>query len=181
MNQLWKYFRNYMYFGVSIKLILKYVFSNLKGSIVLFLSPWSKNRLRLVFAVKISKPCRLCFSFLPPANEVGEGYVFTRVCLSTGRGSTYAGPPPGQVHPPGTKYTPWDQETPRPGTSPGPGTPPPDQIHPPGPGTHPLDQVHAPGPGTPLDQVHPQIRYTPRTRYTPQSGACWEIQATNRR
>ena len=112
---------------------------------------------------------KIRFSFLPPANEVCEGYVFTRVCLSTGRGSTYAGPPPGQVHPPGTRYTPWDQETPPTRyipwtryTSPRPDTPP-------GPGTHPVDQVHAPWPGTSLDQVHPQIRYTPRTRYTPRA------------
>ena len=29
---------------------------------------------------------KIRFSFLPPANEVCEGYVFTRVCLSTGGG-----------------------------------------------------------------------------------------------
>ena len=53
-----------------------------------------------------------------------EGYVFTRVCLST-VGSTWAGTPQDQVHPPGpgilprTRYTSWDQVHP-----PGPGTPP---------------------------------------------------------
>ena len=41
-----------------------------------------------------------------------EGYIFTRVCLSTG-GSIWAGTPQDQVHPPGTRYT-----------SQGPGTPP---------------------------------------------------------
>ena len=47
----------------------------------------------------------LTFTLLPPANEVCEGYVFTRVCLSTGGGSTWAGTPllgrytPGQVPP----------------------------------------------------------------------------------
>ena len=58
---------------------------------------------------------------LPLANEVCEGYVFTRVCLSTG-GSTWAGIPPepgtpassDQVHHnPQTRYTP-----PRPSTPP---------------------------------------------------------------
>ena len=39
---------------------------------------------------------------LPPANEVCEGYVFTRVCLSMGDGGRY---PPQKVHPPG-RYTP---------------------------------------------------------------------------
>ena len=34
-------------------------------------------------------------SLLPPANKVCEGYVFTRVCLSTGRGSP--GQNPGEV------------------------------------------------------------------------------------
>ena len=29
---------------------------------------------------------KIRFSFLPPANEVCEDYVFTRVCLSTGGG-----------------------------------------------------------------------------------------------
>ena len=30
-------------------------------------------------------------TFLPPANEVCEDYVFTGVCLSTGRGACVAG------------------------------------------------------------------------------------------
>ena len=96
---------------------------------------------------------------LPPANEVCEGYVFTRVCLS-------AAGVPEQV-PPGTRYTPQDQVHPQ------------DQVRPPGtrytplvPGTphwtrySPRDQVYHPP-----DQVHPPgtprwTRYTPQTRYT---------------
>ena len=64
-----------------------------------------------------------------------EGYVFTRVCLSTGGGVPDKVHPPDQVHPPGPGTTP------RPGTPPKPGTPP-DQVHLPGPGT-------PSGPGTP--------------------------------
>ena len=61
-------------------------------------------------------------AFLPPTNEVCEGYVFTGVCLSTGGGSTWAGTP-GQVHP--LAGTPPGRYTPQAGTSPG-------QVHPPG-------------------------------------------------
>ena len=66
---------------------------------------------------------------LPPVNEVCEGYVFTRVCLSTGGKGV-----PGQVSP-GTRYTPQDQVHPQ-----GPGTPPWDQVLPPGRGTPPWEQ-----------------------------------------
>ena len=108
---------------------------------------------------------RLCSS-LPPANEVCEGYVFTRVCLST-RGSTGTPPdhvhlwdqvpPPGPDTPPGTRYTPW-AGTPSPQ---GPGTPPPPgTIYPLGPGTSP--QIPLWTRYTSLwDQVHSQTRYTP--------------------
>ena len=78
---------------------------------------------------------------LPPANEVYEGYVFTRVCYSVQGGG--GGVPPDQVHP-------RDQVPPT-------GTPPQDQVHPPGTKHTPRDQVHPPGPGTP-----PGTRYTPR-------------------
>ena len=79
----------------------------------------------------------ILFLFLPPANEVCEGYVFKRVCLSTGgKGSTWAG-----THPPG-RYT-HDQQVHTPPT----GTPPPPgQVHPP-------------------RQVHPRAD-TPPGRYT---------------
>ena len=50
--------------------------------------------------------------FLPPANEVCEGYVFTPVCQSfctwagtpPREGSPWAGTPPGQVPPPGAVH-----------------------------------------------------------------------------
>ena len=67
--------------------------------------------------------------YLPPANEVCEGYVFTRVCTSVHRGE-YLGryPHRDQVHPP----------PPGPGTSPlGPSTPPGTRYTPPT-----LDQAH---------------------------------------
>ena len=35
--------------------------------------------------------CTLFSKFLPPANEVCEGYVFTGVCLSTGGGGMHGG------------------------------------------------------------------------------------------
>ena len=83
-------------------------------------------------------------NLLPPANEVCEDYVFTRVCLSTG-GSTWAGTPPGMYTPLGRKHLP-GRYTPWAGTSPWAGTP--------------------PGRYTPLGrytpwQVHGQGRYTP--------------------
>ena len=62
----------------------------------------------------------LTFTLLPPASE---GYVFTRVCLSTGE-STWAGyTPPGQVH--SRAGTPPGRYTPRAGTPPWAGTLPP--------------------------------------------------------
>ena len=62
--------------------------------------------------------------FLPPANEVCEGYVFTGVCLSTRGCLTHCmlgytpltGTPPGEVHSPGQtppgRYTPAWSDTP---------------------------------------------------------------------
>ena len=74
--------------------------------------------------------------YLPPANEVCEGYVFTPVCQSfcSQGGVPWQVHPPGQVHPPTGRYrpgryTPLGRYTPRQvhvlaGTPPG-------QIHPP--------------------------------------------------
>ena len=91
-----------------------------------------------------SKPCNWNGFLLPPANEVCDGYVFTRVCLSTGGGVPGQVPPQDQVHP-------------RAGT-------PPDR-YPPG-------QVHHPGPGTPPGQVHPQAG-TPPAGTPPRAGSPW--------
>ena len=129
---------------------------------------------------------------LPPANEVCEGYVFTRVCLS-------AAGVPEQV-PPGTRYTPQDQVHPQdqvrpPGTRytllvPGttrrtrytprtryttPQTRYTPLAHPAGPGTPPGPGIPPPRPGTPpwYQVCPPGTRYTPRIRYPPpQSSAC---------
>ena len=71
--------------------------------------------------------------FLPPANVVWEGYVFTGVCLSTGgwvsqdalQATTLPGmenPPPRMENPPGWR-TPPDGEPPLDG-----GTPPPVNV-----------------------------------------------------
>ena len=54
--------------------------------------------------------CIYSLTLLPPANWVCEGYVFTRVCLSTGgeylgRYPPPAGTPPRQVHSPWAAYT----------------------------------------------------------------------------
>ena len=57
---------------------------------------------------------------LPPANEVCEGYVFTRVCHSVHRGGTWAGIPQ-QVHPTG-QVPPWE-------STPWAGAPPPATVH----------------------------------------------------
>ena len=56
------------------------------------------------------------YSYLPPAHEVCDGYVFTRVCLSTGG----EGGVPGQVHPRAGTHTPTQTRY-----------TPPDQVHPP--------------------------------------------------
>ena len=100
------------------------------------------------------------YTFLPPANEVCESYVFTPVCHSVHRGgSTWAGTALGRSTPPG-KYIP------QAGTPPG-------QVHPQGRYTtwagihpHPLGRYIplgrcTPWVGTPLGQVHAQGRYTP--------------------
>ena len=118
--------------------------------------------------------------YLPPANEVCEGYVFTPVCQSF---CSQWGVP-GQVHPPG-RYPlagtpPWAGTshgqvqpswagTPQAGTPLGRHTPtpwastPPWQVHPPG--RYTPWQVHSPGRYTPLTrQVHPPGRYSPPPR-----------------
>ena len=91
--------------------------------------------------------------FLPPENEVCEGYVFY-MCLSFCSGG---GGKSAWVGTPRTRYPP------------GPGTPT-GTRYPPGPGTPPRTRH------TPSEQVPP----TAGTRYTPLgSSACWEIRATS--
>ena len=108
---------------------------------------------------------------LPPANEVCEGYVFTRVCLSTGeylgrhpQASTppWAGTPPGQLTPLGRYTHSLGRCTPQAGTPPG-------QVH------HPSGQVHHPS-----GQVLPRGRYTSRTG-TPPATVHAGIRSTSRR
>ena len=96
--------------------------------------------------------------FTARKRSLGQGNIFSSVCqeFCSRGGGTWAGTPPGQVHPPG-RYTP------QAGTPPWAGTP--------------------PGRYTPLGRYTPQAgtppgRYTPRAG-TPQSSACWEIQATS--
>ena len=96
--------------------------------------------------------------YLPPANEVCEGYVFTRVCTSVHRGE-YLGryPHRDQVHPP----PPQDQIHPL------------DQVHPPGPGKPPHGPGTSPlGPSTPptLDQAHTPPEAVHAGRYGQQAG-----------
>ena len=67
-------------------------------------------------------------NLLPPANKVCEGYVFTRVCLSTGGGV------PGQVRHPGQVLPPWAGTPPRQVQPPGQASPleeapPPRAVH----------------------------------------------------
>ena len=153
---------------------------------------WTVIRLKGPFTPsKIEKFFEVC-RLLRPASEVCEGYVFTRVCLSTGGRGQYLGSytPRDQVRPqagtpPQTRYTPRDQvHRPRPGTPPGTRYTPRtrytlrtrytpwtryttlDQVHPPGPDTPP-DQVHPPDQYTQRDQVHPPEQVHPQTRYTP--------------
>ena len=84
---------------------------------------------------------------LPPATELGQGYVFTGVCHSINRRG-------GGV--PDTPQT-WNRHHPGPGTPPWEQTPPPQSRHPSSPG--------ADTPGTrytPQDQVHPHAEHAGR-------------------
>ena len=72
--------------------------------------------------------------FLPPANEVCEGYAFTRVCHSVHGGSAPL-PAGTHHHPPGPDPS-WNQTPPGPDTPPGPYLTPSLGPHPPGPDLH---------------------------------------------
>ena len=87
--------------------------------------------------------------FLPPANEVCEGYVFTPVCQSF-CSSVHRGGVPGQVHP---------RQVHLQACSP-PAATPPGQVHPQA-GTPLLPDRYTPR------QVHPPGRYTPQASTPP--------------
>ena len=85
---------------------------------------------------------------MPTATKLGQGNIFTSVCLSTGGGgvsaSVHAGIPPlWSRHPPGA-----DTHSPSEQTPPG-RRDPPWTRHPPS--RHPPDQATPPGPGTPRE------------------------------
>ena len=118
----------------------------------------------------------LLYLILPFANEVCEGSVFTRVCLSTGGGgvSTWAGTPQAGT-PPGRYTT-------QVGTPPWAGTP--GQVHPHWAGTPKVGTPsgrYTPCPPPPLWAGTPPRRYTPRQVHTPGSSVCWEIRSTSGR
>ena len=92
----------------------------------------------------ISFRSTITFFITARKRSLGQGNMFTGVCLSTG----------GEYL---TRYTPQEQTLP-----PGPGTPP-RSRHPPGPGTSPRSR-QPPRPGTP-----PRSRRPPKTRYTPRA------------
>ena len=85
------------------------------GHKVRFVAP-VKNTSRISFFGGIPTRTKLVFPFLPPANKVCEGYIFTRVCLSTGGVCPIpcwdTPPPPTEQTPPPGKHplrasTPW--------------------------------------------------------------------------
>ena len=127
--------------------------------------------------------------FLPAATKLGQGNIFTGVCLSTGGGgvsaSVHAGiyppeqtPPQPDTHTPRPDTPPDQTPPPRPETPTPPRAGPPDQTRhppeqtPPGPDTHPRADTpspqtrHTPGPETPWEQTPPE--HTPPGPDTPQ-------------
>ena len=104
--------------------------------------------------------------FLPAATKLGQGNVFTSICLSTGgRGVCLSA----------CWDTPPDQAPPRPGT--------PQTRHPPGPGTpgtrHPLEADTPPRPGTPWTRHPAGTRHPPGTRHLPPQEADCSIRLTS--
>ena len=90
-----------------------------------------------------------------------EGYVFTRVCLSTG-GTRYTPRTrctpqtrflPWTRYTPQTRFLPWTRYTPRDQV-------PPDQVHPAWTRYIPQDQVHPPPTATVADGTHPTGRHS---------------------
>ena len=104
------------------------------------------------------------YLLLPPANEVCEGYAFTRVCHSVHRWWGVC------------LRACWDT-IPRP---PGPGTPQ-DQVPPPGPGTPPRTRHPLGSRPSPPGSRHPCWEQTPPlgTGSPPPHSDCWEIRSTS--
>ena len=118
-------------------------------------------------------------AFLPPANEVCEGYVFTPVRHSAHRGvsaSVHAG-----IH------TPLGADTPQEQTPATPSADTPRSRHPPEPQSrHPLEQTTPPPRKRhPPEQTPPPPRADipppPQEQTRPLRSACWEIRATSGR
>ena len=90
---------------------------------------------------------------LPAATKLGQGNIFTSVCLSTGGGlsacwdTTPLGADPLREQTPPLEQTPPWEQTP--------------------PGADPPRSRHAPGSRHPLEQNPPQSRHPPGTQYTP--------------
>ena len=143
--------------------------------------------------IAVPLPCRFlvgkCYIITARKRSLGQGNMFTGVCLSTG-GVHDQVHSPDQVHPP--EQTPPQSRHPLEPGAPHRADTPQDQVHPPRPGTPP-----PPGADTPRDQVHPPPGAdTPQTRYAPlgpgtppreqppgpgtppQCRACWEIRST---
>ena len=108
--------------------------------------------------IEMSETDLWLLKLLPAATKLGQGNVFTSVCLSTGgRGvsaSVHAGIPPKDQTPPGPGTHP-----PGPGTHPHrPDTPHPGADNPPGTDTHPPPGADPPDQAPPPDQTPPLPR-----------------------
>ena len=107
-------------------------------------------------------------SLLQAATNLGQGYVFTRVCDSVHRGVCLSAC--WDTHPPGPDQTPQEQTPSRTRPPPGP-DPLQDQTTP---------RSRPPGARSPFSRPTPRTSQCP-TRSRPPSSACWEIRATTGR
>ena len=106
---------------------------------------------------------------LPAATKLGQGNIFTGICLSTGGvclSACWDIPPPT----PGAEEQtpPWTRQTPRPGR------------HPPR-SRHPPDQADPPRPGTPQEQTPWTRQNPPRPGKPPSWEADFSIRSTSGR
>ena len=96
------------------------------------LKPYTSNSLALQrdFFLRTNGIFHIMSLFLPAATKLGQGNIFTSICLSTGGGrgvclsACWNTPPPRDQTPPGADTPPWDQTSPREQTPPGADTPP---------------------------------------------------------